>query len=299
MVERTAAALIMAVLALLVPVPALAADSERRIWDAYPLPTQSQSTNKATGPAAAQPAAKEMATASNDMERLALASILALIAGGLTTWLVSLRWPQARPAPAGAAIAPPEPLPARPPVPELWVHAVTPPPDADEPEPEPEAKPPPQALPAESSAPSVPPDPDRAWAADIGWHVVGGGAQFRITARPVEGGEPVMLGDSPPLEWPPGDARSVQAMTDAVKTLELSLAAAGWTVLPPGSAWYEKRFAWQPGARPRPAPVARTRHRNLYEREFARQVERTERLRRTISDRLIEQGGRVEATAPE
>jgi hypothetical protein len=303
MVERTAAALIMAVLALLVPVPALAADSDRRIWDAYPLPTQSQSTSKATGPAAAQPAAGDMATASDDMERLALASILALIAGGLTTWLVSLRWPQTRPAAAGAAIAHPEPLPVRPPVPELWVRAVTPPPDADEPEPEPEpepkAEPPPRALPAESSAPPVPPDTERAWAAEIGWHVVEGGAQFRITARPVEGGEPVMLGDSPPLEWPPGDARSVQAMTDAVKTLELSLAAAGWTVLPPGSAWYEKRFAWQPGARPRPAPVARTRHRNLYEREFARQVERTERLRRTISDRLIEQGGRVEATAPE
>ena len=250
MVERTAAALILAVLALLVPVPALAADSERRIWDAYPLPAQSQSTSKAAGPAAAQPAAKEMATASNDMERLALASILALIAGGLTTWLVSLRWPQARPAPAGAALALPAPV--RPPVPELWVHAVTPPADADEAEPEreAEAEPPPRALPAESSAPPVPPDPDRAWAADIGWHVVDGGAQFRITAQPVDGGEPVLLGDSPPLEWPPGDARSVQAMTDAVKTLELSLAAAGWAVLPPGSAWYEKRFAWQPGARP-------------------------------------------------
>jgi hypothetical protein len=321
MVERTAAGVIMAVLALLVPVPALAADSKRRIWDAYPLPAQSQSSGQATGPAAAQPPAEEMATTpSDDMERLALASFLALVAGGLTTWLVSLRWPHARPARAGAAFARHEPASVRAPVPELWVHAVTPAPEVEEPEPElepqrplralpagsspppepePQPKPPLRAVPAGSSPPPVPPDADRAWAAEIAWHVIEGGAQFQVIAQPVEGGEPLTLGDSPPLEWPPGDARSVQALTDAVKTLELSLAAAGWTVLPPGSAWYEKRFAWQPGARPRPAPVARTRHRRLYEREFARQVERTERLRRTISDRLIEQGGQVAATAPE
>jgi hypothetical protein len=296
MVERTAAGVILAVLALLVPAPAFAADADRRIWDAYPLPTQSQSAREAPGSPGTQPAAQEMATTpSNDMERLALASILALIAGGLTTWLVSLRWP-ARPAVAGLATTRQRPVPVRAPAPELWVHAVTPPP-IEEPEPEPE--PPPRALPAGSSPTPTPPDPDRAWAAEIGWHVVEGGAQFRVAAQPVDGGEPVMLGESSALEWPPGDARSVQALTDAVRTLESSLIAAGWTLLPPGSAWYAKRFTWQPGARPRPAPVARTRHRSLYEREFARQIERTDRLRRTISERLIEQGGRVAATTPE
>jgi hypothetical protein len=297
MVERTAAGVLLAVLALLAPAPALAAGPDRRIWDAYALPPQSQSTREAAGPAAAQPTAKEMATTrSDDIERLALASILALVAGGLATWLVSLRWP-ARVAPAGAAIALQEPAPVSAPAPELWVHAVTPPLEVEEAEPEPE--PPPRALPAGPPATPAPPDPDRAWAAEIGWHVVEGGAQFRVTARPVDGGEPVTLGESPALEWPPGDARSVQALTDAVKTLESSLAVAGWTLLPRGSAWYEKRFIWKPGARPRPVPVARTRNRGLYEREFERQVERTERLRRTISERLIEQGGPVAATAPE
>ena len=296
MVERTAAGLILVVLALLAPAPASAADSQRRIWDAYPLPTESQSSSQGTRPAVTRPATREIATTpSDDLERLALASFLALIAGGLTTWLVSLRWPQARLAPVRVTVAPHEPAPLRPQVPELWVHAVTPSPVE---EPEPQEEPPPRALPAGPATPA-PPDPDLAWAAEIGWHLVEGGAQFRVLAQPVEGGEPVMLGESPALDWPPGDARSVQALTEAVRTLESSLIAAGWSLLPPGSAWYAKRFTWQPGARPRPAPVARTRHRRLYDREFTRQVERTDRLRRTISERLIEQGGRVAATTPE
>jgi hypothetical protein len=301
MVERTAAGLLLAVLALLAPAPALAADSQRRLWDAYPLPTQSSPDgSQATGRVATQPPAKEIATTpSDDVERLALASLLALIAGGMTTWLVSLRWTQFRPSVAGAPLPSPatEPEPVRAATPELWVHAV-PPPAVEEPEPEPESPPPPAPRAGPSAAPA-PPDTDRAWAAEIGWHLVDGGAQFRVVARPVEGGEPVTLDESPALDWPPADARAVQALTDVVKTLESSLVTAGWTSLPRGSAWYAKRFTWQPGARPRPAPVARRRHRKLYETEFARQVERTERLRGTISERLVEQGGQVAATAPE
>jgi hypothetical protein len=152
---------------------------------------------------------------------------------------------------------------------------------------------PPAPGPAAAAASPSPPDPDRAWAAEIAWQMVDGGAQFRVAAHPLDGGaEPVTtVGSSPVLDWPPGDAGAVQALTDAVKALEASLVSAGWAPLPRGGAWYAKRFNWQPGARSRPVPPARTRHRDLYETEFARQVDRTERLRETIAARLIEQQG--------
>jgi hypothetical protein len=282
MVDRTAAGLFLAVVVLLAPAPAgaLAAGPERRGWDAYPLPTREEPAPPAASDSGtAQTPPKEMATTtSDDFERLALASFLALIAGGLTAWLVSLRWPHMRVAAIRTPAARPAAAALRPTTPELWLHAVAPP--AVEPEP----------AEVSSSAPRAPPDPERAWAAEIGWHVVDGGTQFRVATRPVEGDvEPVTLGASPALEWPPSGAESVQALTDAVKTLESTLVAAGWSPLPRGSAWYAKRFTWQPGARTRPATPARTRHRALYETEFVRQVVRTERLRRTIGARLLEQ----------
>jgi hypothetical protein len=272
MVERTAAALLLAVVALLMPAPALAAtpDPDRPVWDAYPLPTPGSAERPAS--TTAVPQSELTAAPSDDLERLAIASLLALVAGGLTTWLVSLRWPHM----AVAAIRAPAPrqlpAPRRPAAPELWVHEPAP------------------AEPAADVSSPTPPDPDRAWAAEIGWHVVDGGAQFRIAAHPIDGdADPVTLGASPMLDWPPGDAGTVQALTDAVKALETSLVSAGWAPLPRGGAWYAKRFNWQPGARSRPVPPARTRHRELYETEFARQVDRTERLRRTIAARLVEQ----------
>jgi hypothetical protein len=88
-----------------------------------------------------------------------------------------------------------------------------------------------------------------------------------------------------------------------VKLLESTLVAAGWTPLPRGSAWYAKRFTWRPGARPRPTPATagRTRHRKLYEAEYARQIDRTQRMRRTVSARLIAQtsGAQPTGTAPQ
>ena len=292
---RTAAGLLLAVVALIAPAPGLAfaRDADQRIWDAYPLPKPDDTAARA---APSQPGTNELATApSDDVERLAIASLLALLAGGVTTFLFSRRWPRTRVAAVPAANAPVEPPPLRPTTPELWVHGVAPPAV------EPEAPAPPavESLPVSAAAPA-PPDPDRAWAAEIGWHQVDGGAQFSVTAHPVDGAdEPVTLGESPPLEWPPAGARSVQALTDAVKTLESTLVGAGWTPLPRGSAWYAKRFTWQPGARPGPVPVARTRHRELYESEFSRQVERTDRMRRAISARLLEHAERAAAAAQE
>jgi hypothetical protein len=282
MVERTAAGLLLAVVVLLMPAPtalAAAPDPDRRVWDAYPLPTPESERPAST---AAVPQSEMTAAPSDELQRLVIASLLALMAGGLTTWLVSLRWPLVVAGPVRAAAPRQLPAPRRPPAPELWVH---------EPEPaEPIALVP--AADAEVSSPS-PPDHDRPWVAEIGWHTVDGGAQFRIAAHPLEGGaQPVTLGASPVLDWPPGDAGAVQALTDAVKALEASMVSAGWAPLPRGGgAWYAKRFNWQPGARSRPVPPARTRHRDLYETEFARQVDRTERLRETIAARLIEQQG--------
>jgi hypothetical protein len=288
MVDRTAAGLILAVVALLAPAPALAlaAEPDRRIWDAYPLPA---ADDDATGRVASQAPASEMVAAPSDgVERLAVASVLALIAGGLTTWLVSLRWPHSRLATVRVPAARPRAAPVRTPTPEPWVHDVAPP--AVEPAVEPSAVAP-RASPA-------PPDPDRAWAAEVGWHLVAGAAQFRVAARPVDGGaEPVMLAASPALQWPPEGAHSVGALADAVRTLESALVSAGWTPRPRGGAWFAKRFAWQPGATRNTVPPARTRHRELYETEFARQVDRAERLRRTIGARLVD--GQVAGSARE
>jgi hypothetical protein len=307
-----AGAWLVVVVALAVPGPAFARDADRgqpapRIWDAYPL---SPATERATG-AVAAPAddgsgsgSTELATApSDEVEQLAMASVLALIAGGLTMWLVSMRWPHARTVPLGAGAIGADAAPVRSTAPELWLHNA--PPVADPPPPV--ADPPPER-PAVVTAPvrpprlPAPPEPDRAWAAEIGWHLGDRAAQFRITARPVDGGDPISLGESAMLEWPPGGARSVQALTDAVKTLESTLVGAGWTPLPRGSAWYAKRFTWQPGARPRavPATAGRTRHRKLYEAEYTRQIDRTQRLRRAVSERLVARtrSADVRGTAP-
>jgi hypothetical protein len=301
------AVLLAATAVLAAPAPAFARDPDRgKEWrDAYPLPTASERAAAANDAAAKAPSADMASAPSDDVERLALASILALIAGGATTWLVSLRWPRLRAVSVAGITAAPDTAPVRSSAPELWVHGAGAPvaePAAPTPleEPPAAASPPP---PAPSPGGPAPPEPDRAWAAEIGWHLVDGASQFRVTARPVDGAtEPITLRASSPVEWPPGGARSVQALTDAVKSLESTLVTAGWTPLPRGSAWYAKRFTWQPGARPRalPATAGRTRHRNLYEAEYGRQLDRTQRLRRTVSTRLIAQGDAdTTGTAPQ
>jgi hypothetical protein len=240
--------------------------------------------------AAALPAPALAARSSDDLERLALPSILALLAGGLVSWLLSMRWPRARLEPAGSPATGTDTAPAHSIAPELWAHAVGAP---ATPTAQPDTRP---VAPVPDT--QAPPEPNRAWAAEIEWDLVDDGSQFRVTARPVEGdGEPVTLGASASLEWPPGGARAVKALTDAVKALEAGLVAAGWTPLPRGSAWYAKRFTWQPGARlRRPSPTAgRMRHRTLYDAEYARQIERTRRLRDTISARVTADG-RADAT---
>jgi hypothetical protein len=101
------------------------------------------------------------------------------------------------------------------------------------------------ATPVAAAAAGAPPNTHLAWTAEIEWRQINGTARFRVIAR---GPDTVTLAQSPPLEWPPSGPAAVQATTDAAEELAATLAAAGWKALPPGRAWYAKRFAWEPVA---------------------------------------------------
>jgi hypothetical protein len=100
----------------------------------------------------------------------------------------------------------------------------------------------------------TPPDRGRAWLAEVEWRHAEGMARFQVLAADAEG-TTVTIAESAPLDWPPSGPESVQAMSRAADALEPAMLAAGWKPLPPGDAWYAKRFAWPRGA-PRRAPVA-------------------------------------------
>lgn len=101
-----------------------------------------------------------------------------------------------------------------------------------------------------AAAAGTPPTTHVAWTAEIEWRQVDGTARFRVIAR---GPGTITLAQSPPLEWPPSGPAAVQATTDAAEELAATLEAAGWKALPPGPAWYAKRFAWEPVAAKAPA----------------------------------------------
>jgi hypothetical protein len=232
--------------------PAVAAERDRErsaqpLWDAYPL----HSAGEVAAPAppaeitVVNDAASGPSAGGGDVIVLLIAAV---VAGAVTAQVVSMR--RSSPRAVATATGTPDPVPTRSTTSRLWARAA---PLAPAEPVVPLANAPPAPSPRSPVAPA-PPDPDRAWAAEIEWHLIDGGSQFRITARPVDGGaEPITLGASEPLDWPPRDARAVQALTDAVRTLESALVATGWSALPRGTQWYAKRYAWQPGARPRPA----------------------------------------------
>jgi hypothetical protein len=108
---------------------------------------------------------------------------------------------------------------------------------------------------APDSPPALPPDPQRSWTSEIEWRQTDSGARFSVVCRSPEAGDAALtVAESQPLVWPPTGPASVQALTVAAARLEGSLVAAGWTPLPPGGAWYAKRFAWQ-CAPPAPEPT--------------------------------------------
>jgi hypothetical protein len=119
----------------------------------------------------------------------------------------------------------------------------------------------------------LPADPQRAWTAEIEWRHNNGESRFWVVADAVDGSGRAPVAQSPPLEWPPSGPTGVQALTDAAQALEDALLAAGWTSLPPGSAWYAKRFSWEPAPAAEPDQPAVS----LREPEPERRTERPRR----------------------
>jgi len=102
--------------------------------------------------------------------------------------------------------------------------------------------------PRTEQAAGLPPVASRGWTAEIEWRPADGETCFRVVARATEGTATAVVAESARLEWPPAGAAAVPALTAAAEELETRLVAAGWRPLPPGDAWYAKRFAWEPVA---------------------------------------------------
>jgi len=101
--------------------------------------------------------------------------------------------------------------------------------------------------PAEPGKPASavePPDPGQPWSAEIEWQDPGTGPRFCLVARPAGGGTDALIAASETLEWPPRGDAAVRQMRNEVARMEAALLSSGWSPLPPGNAWYSKRFAW-------------------------------------------------------
>ena len=242
------------------PQPAVAQDRSRslsteKLWKAYPLDPTPEPRAKPT--AVSSPAAvagsdrRPTGTAANRTDGgapVALLVILALFpAGGTLTFLWTRRRRQNEPQAATAPVA------SAPVVPPLWhatpLHSAggatgtrwTNGPRVSRATAAREQKDP-------AAASASPPDSHRAWTAEIEWRHTDAESRFCVIARAAQGASETAVAQSPPLEWPPTGPASVQALTDAAESLEASLVAARWKALPPGRAWYSKRFAWEPVA---------------------------------------------------
>jgi hypothetical protein len=101
-------------------------------------------------------------------------------------------------------------------------------------------------IPAPARAPSLPPDPERSWIAEIEWRAYGDIARFAVVARDRPSSDGVVLASSAPLDWPPSAPEAVRAMSLAAGRLAARFIAAGWSPVPAGEAWYAKRFSWEP-----------------------------------------------------
>jgi hypothetical protein len=279
---RVPAIWLVALLAALAPQVAAAQEgtpspSPRELWETYPLdptpqpavPAPTPVAQEAAGPGGPVPGGAEDGGASGGM----LVFLAALSVGGGLALLLLRR--ASRPRPRATLVAPARGVPGVPHAASLLrVSGAAPsPPGRAVRGPQALAarkrkeghagggtsgrKPPAAAMGAAGGAPNggsgpsrraaaLPPDPARGWIAEIEWEHSAGESAFRIVARDEEGGEPVALAKSPPLEWPPAGPESVQAMTQAAEGLEAWLVAAGWKALQQGDTWYAKRLAWEP-----------------------------------------------------
>ena len=213
--------------------------SARELWEAYPL---QQGTATPTPTATAAKSSGRRASASTDPREdtgnpyLLLGALAAILALGY----VALRRRASRQG-AGSTRAAPlllAPVVAmvsdeRPRSPRLTALAAEPPSERDE-------------RPADESTTGAvePPDPGQPWIAEIEWQDAGKGPRFRLVARPAGGGADAPIAASEPLAWPPRDGAAVRQMRNEVARMEAALLSSGWSPLPPGSAWYSKRFAW-------------------------------------------------------
>ena len=107
---------------------------------------------------------------------------------------------------------------------------------------------PPQERAPNASQGVPPPDTARGWTAEIQWRESSDRSRFCVVARDREGGGESVIARSEPLDWPPADGDAVQALVAATDALTEALVAAGWKPVSPGTAWYEKRFEWEPAA---------------------------------------------------
>ena len=263
--------------------------SPERLWKAYPLDptpepgTQPKRTSSpaASAPANGRPAGAARAGTDGGTPVFILVLIALIAAGGMLTFAGFRRRRESEPAAAAVPLSS-RPAEATPAVPALWhgpsgrfsrtatkttarataTVAATQRPDgrgpgaADDP-PRRDAPAAPAAAEASPVTPVVaparagsPPDPRLTWAAEIEWRQIDDESRFCVIAR---GAETVEVAQSPPLDWPPEGPAAVQAVTDAADELAAMLVAAGWKPLPPGSAWYAKRFAWEPAEPAEPA----------------------------------------------
>jgi hypothetical protein len=92
----------------------------------------------------------------------------------------------------------------------------------------------------------LPAELEAAWTAEIEWRAGPEGGHFCAVARRADGASAHMVAESAPVAWPPVGPAGVEALTSAHRALCAALAGTGWKALPPGSAWYATRFAWEP-----------------------------------------------------
>jgi hypothetical protein len=201
--------------------------AERRSPDPMPAPSRraGQRTN-------VQPPRTQKADATPALVVL----LLILPLGAATLWLVRGRTSGDGSEPDGDTDAPPPP---RPRAISLALFE-----DATAPEP---------IRGAQRTPKARPPDPARKWTAEIAWRESDGESRFVVAARPGRGAKAVVL-TSDPVPWPPAGPDDVASLQRVVSGLEAALLSAGWTALEPGDAWYARRFAWAPVARPAPPP---------------------------------------------
>jgi hypothetical protein len=213
----------LACLALAAPQAALAQDrkpSASELRETYPLHTgaQAERTPDRTASPTTAPAEPAATTSDRTVIQYALLGLLAALAF-TAGFALSLRPMRRR----RAVASQPPPAPARRVDPPLLSPAR-----------------------AERAPAGLPPSTRRPWTAEISWRTIEGAPRFCAVARNERGAGEVVLMMSTPLAWPPAGPEDVQALRDSAGALETSLLDAGWTALPPGDAWYEKRFAWRP-----------------------------------------------------